>query len=160
MFRNTIRLIAVAGLAPFLINISAKADDAERDASHSFKCAITITLETEVAGKKQKDGDAQMELYYTWNQKGKERTLSFDSMSFKEIEGGRETMSIFMSRAKFRTEKDDKVEEVTYEKAPDKTQKKMRDAFGTPLCKRQVDENGKEIKRESWPRPKPSRFAT
>ena len=142
MLRFVLRFVGATALA--LIAISACAADTEL--SHSFKFTIASRIGIEMQGKKQKI-DADTVLHYTWKQRGSERTLSFDSALVKAGQDGNQVMNTFISRAKLTNTENGKTEEVPFEKSPDKLKEMLLDSFGVPVCKLQVDENGKEVKR-------------
>jgi len=60
---------------------------------------------------------------------------------------GKQVMNTFMSRAKITKIEDRKTVEVPFEKAPVKLKSMLQDSFDVPLCKLQVDEDGKVVKR-------------
>ena len=138
------RFVGAAALVFILMGACAKAADKEQ--SHSFK--VTLESRVEIAAKSAKHQvDADTVMQYTWKRQGSERTLIFDSALVKVKNDGKQSMNTFMSRAKFANTKDDETKEVPFEKATDELKKMLRDCFDAPICKLQVDENGKEVKR-------------
>jgi len=147
MNRIAPRFLAVSSLATFLIAASAVAAAADKEVAHSFQVTIVGQLDMESQGQRQKvDGDT--ELRYTWRRSGQERTLSFDAMALKLQVDGKEQMNTSMSRAKVVTIRQGEKSEVLFENAPEQVKKILQDSFDAPVCKLQVDESGKEVKRE------------
>lgn len=147
MNRIPLRFLAVNSLAMLLIAAPAVAAAADKEVAHSFQVTIVGQLDMEVQGQKQKvDGDT--ELRYTWRRSGQERTLSFDAMALKLQVDGKEQMNTSMSRAKVVNIRQGEKSEVLFENAPEQAKKILQDSFGAPVCKLQVDESGKEVKRE------------
>jgi hypothetical protein len=138
-------IIWTATLAIPLIGNFAVAEDAGQ--VHSFKFTLSSHLDMKIQEEKQTI-DADTELYYTWRRSGSEQTLSFDSALVKVNQDGKQTMNNFMNREKLTTTEAAKSIEVPFDKAPDELKKILQDSFGVPVCKIQVDENGKEIRRE------------
>ena len=108
---------------------------------------LASNMETAAGGQSQKV-DANTDLRYTWIQVGPERILSFDSSRVKANADGKEIMAIYMSRAKYATRKDGKTEVVPFENVPAELKPILQDSYDVPLCKLQVDESGREVKRD------------
>jgi len=138
------RFVGAAALV--FIPMGACATAADKEQNRSFK--VTLESRMEMATKSIKHQmDADSVIDYTWKRQGNERTLIFDSVLLKVREDGKQSMNTFMSRAKFANTKDDQTKEVLFEKAPDQLKKLLRDCFDAPVCKLQLDESGKEVKR-------------
>lgn len=84
---------------------------------------------------------------YTWKRAGKERTLILSEMSLKTTVGDQDFSDVKMSRAGMFGIRNGKKVDLKYDELPEPAQKKLRDTFDTPLCKLEVDERGKEVKR-------------
>jgi hypothetical protein len=103
-------------------------------------------MTVEVEGKKQSIA-ANTEVRYSWRRKDRERSLIVDSMLIKADRNGTEAMNTFMNRAKFINIQQGRTNESASENAPDRLKKMLQESFGTPLCTLQVDEQGREVKR-------------
>ena len=68
-------------------------------------------------------------------------------MKVKASEGEKELMNSFMSRAKFVNTQNGQTQEVPFDQAPDELKSMLKDSFEVPLCKIEVDNNDKEVKR-------------
>jgi hypothetical protein len=147
MSRDLLRFAEAVGLGLLLIGTFASAAEPDQPTIHKFKFTVNSRLDTEIDGKKQKR-DAETVVHYTWKESGKERLLSFDSAHIKSSTDGKETMNIFMSRARFKRTIDDQTTEFSLETAPKGVKRLLEDSFEVPVCKLLVDENRKEIKRE------------
>jgi hypothetical protein len=145
MLQISLRLVGVIALAPILIGTFTAAAEPER--SNSFKFTLASQMDMEMQGQKQKV-DADTDLRYTWTQRADERTLSFDSALVKANMDGNQLMDVFMSREKFASTQGGTTEEVPFEKAAPELKSILEDSFSVPLCKLQMDKNGKELKRE------------
>lgn len=146
MLRIPLRFIGVSCLAVLLISVFAMAADTDKEAAHFFNIKIASNVDMEIQGKKQKL-DADTELHYTWKRSGRERALSFESALVRANMDGKQLMNIFMSRAKFTNTEQGKTDVVPVENAPEELKKMLQDSFDVPVCKCQVDENGREVKR-------------
>lgn len=145
MNRSLVRFVGVVSLAALALGARARAAEPEA-AGHSFKMTLASRMDMDAQGQKQKiDGDT--ELRYTWQRGGRERTLRFDATAAKMSVDGREVMNTTMSRAGVVNVRQVTKEEVPFDKAPPEVQKQLQDSFGAPVCKVQVDEEGKEVKR-------------
>jgi hypothetical protein len=153
-----LRSLAVKSLTLLLLGAFALAAAQDKKADHSYKVTIASQMDMEAQGQKQKI-DADTEIRYTWRRNGKERTLIFDSFSVRAKNDGKEMMNTTMSREKIVNIKQGEKEEMTIEKAPEQVKKMLQDSFGAPVCQLQVDENGKELKRENVSGPDAMRFA-
>ncbi len=142
MLRTIPRFVLAASM--LVTAAIAKADEPER--GNSFKITIAAQIEMVVQGVKQKI-DADTELRYTWKRAGNSRTLAFDSMQAKSNVDGKSTMDSSMSRAKFTNTANGKTDEVAFENAPDQLKQILKDSFEAAVCKIEVDDTGKEVKR-------------
>src|SRR5262249_28779892 len=143
MLQIALRLLVCTAMAPMLIGSFGRADDAGQ--SHSFKFVIEAQLKMKIQGVERKM-DTDTSLHYTRKRSDKQRIISFDSMLVKVNQDGMQSMNVYMSRAKLTNSTEGKTDEVKFENAPDELKKILQDTFSVPLCKLQVDENGKEIK--------------
>jgi hypothetical protein len=144
---NTLqRFLGLGYVVALLVGTRALAADLDQATQHSFKISIASKVDMDIQGKVQKL-DADTDLYYTWKRAGLERVLGFDSMQVKVNADGKPLMDTFMSREKFTNTDQGKTDEVPFEKAPDALKNILQDSFGVPVCKLDVDDNGKEKKR-------------
>jgi hypothetical protein len=146
MLRMPLRLIRAGLMSAVLLGACALGADTDKEAAHSFMVKIESKMDMEIQGNKQKL-DAYTELRYTWKRSGRERALSLESALVQVKIDGKEIMNNFMSRAKFSNTEQGKTKEVPFEDANEELKKILRDSFDVPVCKLQVDENGKEVKR-------------
>jgi len=130
-----------------LIGVSA-AGEADKELVHRFKVTIESTLDMEV-GDKESHHSVETHLAYTWTRKGKERILSFDSQLQKFKGGGGQVLEFYMSQTEYSDMEGDKPRKLPIEKAPERMRKMAKELYGVPICKIEVDENGKEVKRTS-----------
>src|SRR5262245_46988396 len=96
---------------------------------------------------------ANTEYQYSWKTEGKERTLLLRNMSVKAKVGDDELMDIKMSRAGLVGRQKGQEVDKKFDDAPDELKTLLRDTFGSPLCKLEVDETGKEVKRTILAKP-------
>jgi hypothetical protein len=117
------------------------------ETAHAFKITIMAKSTMNNEGKKQ-SLDTWTEIRYTWKRKGRERTLFQDELKLQIKINGEEFVnsSISRDRAVFREKGKDDVD-FLFENAPEALKKTLQDSFGAPLCRLEVDEYGKEIKR-------------
>src|SRR5262249_50189593 len=135
----------LVALVPVLL-ATRPAPAAEAKTAHSFRVTIASGLVMEVEGRKEKL-DADSAFRYTLERRGREVTLLFEEIQTKARQDGRVLMNTTMSRAGLKNLTPGKENEVAFEDAPAKLQQMLRDSFGTPVCKLEVDGNGKELKR-------------
>lgn len=147
MNRVPLRSLAVNSLAMLLIAAPTIAVAADNELAHSFQVTIVGQLDMESQGQRQKL-DSEMGLRYTWRRSGKERALIFDELAIELKRDGTEMMNLRASRAKVVNMRQGAKDEVLFENAPENTKKILQDSFGVPVCKLQVDESGKAVKRE------------
>jgi hypothetical protein len=101
-----------------------------------------------VKGEGLKQGiTARTEVRYNWRRKDLERTLVVDSLRISVEQDGKEIMNTFMSRNRFSDVQQGRTNEFTADTAPERLKAILQDSFGVPLCILQVDEQGKEVKR-------------
>ena len=144
--RTRPRLVWVVCLAVNLFGAIALAADPDKGIAHHFKVSIESKMAMDVQGGKQKV-DADTELRYNWTQNGGERVLSLESSHVKVNIDGKTLMDVFMSGEEFRAIEGGKTNVVPIQQAPDGLKKLLQDAFSKPVCKLEVDPNGKETKR-------------
>jgi hypothetical protein len=119
----------------------------DSEIAHSYKMTIASKLTMDADGKKQKV-NADTEIRYTWKAKGRQRTLFYDEIKILLRIDGEEIMNSSMTRQKFLFKGKGKEDtEFSFENAPEHQKKILRDTFAAPLCRLEVDENGKEVKR-------------
>jgi hypothetical protein len=111
-----------------------------------FRVSVEAKLTAESGGQEQKM-EAATGFEYTWKREGKIRTLMVDSLDVRAAQGTKELMNVKMSRTGFLDSKDGKKTEVKIEDAPEQLKRLLTDSFGSPLCKIELDETGKEVKR-------------
>ena len=99
--------------------------------------------------KSQASGNA--ECTYTWEQKDQERQLLLNSLGFQMSIDGKEKENYRADPEKFIYTKDGRDEEIPIEKALDQLRRSMQDSFRGPFCTLQIDETGKEVKRQIVP---------
>lgn len=146
MLTTCLRVLGLYGLATFLLATTAQAVEPVKETSQAFKLGVASQMDSDLQGQKQKIGTS-LDLRYQWQRDGQEKSLAFRSLQLQVSVNGQESLSTFMSRAKFvRTEKG-KTDEVKAENAPEPLRKLLQDSFDVPVCKLQVDQNGKEVKR-------------
>jgi hypothetical protein len=133
------RLLAVlvAGVAAV-----AFAADPAPVVTREFK--VATVFEQEIDSKKVVD---DVEFRYTWQRTGKERALFFREMvSRDKTPEGRAQVHTWTRTGTVTTENGKVTNEVKYDKLPE-AQKLARAFFDNPLCKLEVDEAGKVLKR-------------
>jgi hypothetical protein len=114
--------------------------------AHSFQLKLDSKIDMDVFGKKQAI-IADTDIRYTWRRKGKERTVNLDLTGVKVVADGKVSMDVTMSRERVVNRQGDKTNEVKSDDAPEELKKMLRDSFGVPLCKIEVDKDGKRVKR-------------
>jgi hypothetical protein len=144
MSTNLVRVLS-ASIA-LLTGAAALAAEPDAGATHRFKLAIASKLDVEILNQKGKV-NADTEIVYLWQRDGNTRTLRVESLQVKASQDGAESMNNFMSRAKVVQSANGATEEIPFEKASDELKKTLQDSFDVPVCKIQVDEAGKEVKR-------------
>lgn len=115
--------------------------------SHSFKLTIEGDLIVSGNGVNEKI-NADTVLRYTWTSEGKHRSLALDSLQVKATGNGKTMIDSFMSREKFVNSTDGATDEIMAESAPAELKAILVDSFGESVCKLEVDDDLKEIKRE------------
>jgi hypothetical protein len=118
-----------------------------KEVTHRFKMTTAANVDVEYQGEKHKL-TADTELRYQWTCNARERSLTFESILAKARTNDDELTEIYMSREKLATTKEGKATVVPIATAPEELKKKLEDSFGVPLCKLEVDGNGKEVKRK------------
>jgi hypothetical protein len=113
----------------------------------SFRVILLSQVDMDIPGASQKI-DAKTELYYTWQQTKDERVLSFDSLMVQAHVNGKAAMDSFVSRDKFIDNQNGDKKEISFEKAPEALKAHLRDTYGAPICKIQVDQDGRELHRQ------------
>jgi hypothetical protein len=115
-------------------------------AAPRFRLKCEARMITTSDGEQQKlDADTTFE--YSWKRDGNVRILVLESVSLNMAVDGQETMNTRMSRAGvFGTQAGRRIDK-KLEDAPEDKQKFLTDLFGSPICKIEMDESGKEIKR-------------
>jgi hypothetical protein len=122
----------------------AQVPERDLEITHSYKMTIASKLTMDADGKKQKV-DANSEIRYTWKAAGRQMTLFYDEIKILLKIDGEEIMNSTMSREKFQFKGKGKEDaNFSFENAPEQQKKILADSFGTPLCRLEVDENGKE----------------
>ena len=121
--------------------------DGDKETAHSFKLTVATKMNTKLPDTTQKV-EADTELCYTWTVLARKRVLSFDSLLSKACVDGKQTTNAFINREKIVTVQDGMTTEVPFAKAAPMVKKMLEDSFGAPVWKLQVDEHGKELKRE------------
>lgn len=134
-------LIVASALAAAAAPPAPKAETEAR-----FRVGIQAQFTFEEDGEKQKlDADATFD--YTWRRSGRVRTLVVESLMARLVADGEEVMNAKMSRAGMFGTKAGRKSDVKYEDAPKQLKTMLTDTFGSPICKLEVDETGKETKR-------------
>lgn len=129
------------------IGAEAQAPEPDVEVPHSYKMRIVSKLTSKPEGKKQ-NFDLDTQLLYTWRHKGSQRTLFYDGIKLKVKIDGEETINTALSREKLLSKvKGGENVKFSLENAPEQQKKMLMDTFGAPLCRLEMDENGKEIKR-------------
>src|SRR5271165_6184592 len=143
-----------------IIVVGAASLCAEPDsASARFRLSLKANSKADIHGKSL-PMETDCTLDYTLRRKGQEVEVLMDSMSVRTKEDGKERIDALMSRERVRTVKDGKVEEdVARQDMTERQRKAMDEMFGTPLCKIEIDEEGKELKRTVIPGPAANVFA-
>jgi hypothetical protein len=135
------RVLAVLGS---LAAGCAAAQPAAQDTK--FRVDVRAKLSATIAGQEQKlEADAAYE--YTWKRDGKTRTLVVDSAEVRAAADGREMMNARMNREGFSDKKAGAAKEDKTAEAPAELKQLLTDSFGSPICKIELDDTGKELKR-------------
>ena len=142
MLKTLLRWYVFFVLPGLVFATAVLAGSEERENSHSFKLLISSKLIISIGEKKQKL-DADADLLYTWTRVPGERILIFDALGVAAFKDGKPIMKAFMSRAKLLNDQ----EEIPFEQAPEHLKNLLKDTFGVPICKIQIDAGGKETKR-------------
>jgi hypothetical protein len=111
-----------------------------------FRVGIQAKLTMDVG---EKDGSLEADggFVYTWKREGKIRTLVVDSLEMRAVQGETELMNAKMSRSGIIDLKNGMKTETKVEDAPKQLKQMLTDIFGSPICKIELDETGKEAKR-------------
>lgn len=110
----------------------------------TFQVSVRAKLTMNVAGSEQKV-EADAAFIYAWKPEGKTRTLYVDSAEVRAALDGRDQMNVKMDRNGMIDRAGDK--SVKAQDGPPQLKKMLTDCFGSPLCKIEVDADGKEVKR-------------
>jgi hypothetical protein len=111
-----------------------------------FRVAVQSKVTMEVGREKQEvEADAAFE--YTWTRDGQARTLLVNAAEVRVAMGGKEVMNARMTRDGFTDSTGGRRKETRTADAPESLRKTLNDSFGTPLCKLELDAEGKEVKR-------------
>jgi hypothetical protein len=146
MLRTPIRFLGAGCLAVLVVGVLVRAADTEKEAVHAFEFKIALNMDMDTQGKKQKL-DADTEVRYSWKRSGRERTLTLLSARVRMAVDGQSRVNTSMSRAKFESVEQGKPNVIAVENAPEDLKKLLQDSFDVPVCKVEVDENGREVKR-------------
>jgi hypothetical protein len=134
------RLFAVVGACVTAVALAA---DPAPVVTREFKI-VTVT-ESESFGTKSTD---ESEERYAWQRTGKERGLFLREMITRDQKPGGKTWARSWSRAVTITTENGKVtKEEKFDDLPEDRKKVARALFDNPLCKLEVDETGKVVKR-------------
>ena len=128
-----------------LLGATLEAADSIPEKSASFEIKIEGVVDQELGPVKQ-NLITSTEFRYSWQRRGRECTLSVDEARTKVSMDGKEIMNAFLSREKFVYSQNGQIQEIPIEMAPDKL-KEVLQTYGAPLCRLEVDDNGKELKR-------------
>jgi hypothetical protein len=140
------RLVVHVACSVFIL-VSAVAIAAQpAGTAQNFKLAIDSNMEMALSGNTQKV-DADTEIRYAWHRKGKQSDLIVQSLLVKASADGAEVMNSFMSRAKVANTQQGQTTELPFAQAPAELQTMLRDSFDVPVCTRETDETGRELKR-------------
>jgi hypothetical protein len=121
----------------------AKKDNANEP---KFRVTVEAKMTMEIGGEKQKiEADAAFE--YTWKRDGQVRTLLVNSAEVRATMGAKEMMNAKLSRAGFIDNTVGRKNEVKTADAPAQLKQLLTDSFDTPICKLELDADGKEVKR-------------
>lgn len=127
--------------------LAATAFAAPPDA-HPFRVRIQSDLKITASGSEQNVA-AETELHYAWTRSGSEKLLSFSSLQVKLKADGEVALDSFLSRSQMRNITPAGKTEVAFEKAPPAAQEILRDTFGPPLCRIEIDaKQGTELGRK------------
>jgi hypothetical protein len=131
-------------VASALAAAAQPAPKGETDAQ--FRVGVRAKFTFDEDGDKQKlDADATFD--YAWKRSGRVRTLVVESLTTRVVADGEEMINAKMSRAGMFGTKAGRKADVKFEDAPRQLKTMLTDTFGSPICKIEVDETGKETKR-------------
>lgn len=134
------RLFAVVGACVTAVALAA---DPAPVVTREFK--IVITREDALGDKKSTD---ETEYRCAWQRAGKERSLFLREMVTRHPPEKGKVLIHTVSRAGWVTTENGKVtREEKYDDLSDERKKLLRELFDSPLCKLEVDEAGKVVKR-------------
>lgn len=140
-------LCYVAWLLPLVLLSTSPCLGQGGEQSDSFKLYLDSHVDLAMEGKTQPI-EAKTGVWYTWKSEGSKRTLILDSVEVKVTVDGNEVMNQTSSRDKLVQVAGGVTTETKYADAASEVKSMLKDTFGTPLCIREVDKNGKEVKRE------------
>ncbi|MCS6864937.1 MAG: hypothetical protein RMJ56_06100 [Gemmataceae bacterium] len=144
-----IRVVAAVTACAVLSLFSFAADPPK---VNKFKLGVNADF-TMQAGGQSETLIAYSAFEYEWKTEGSTRTLSLQVLEVDMKAGQQQLMKTTMSRAgMFGTQAGQKLN-IPFDEAPEQLQTMLRDTFESPLCKIEVDANGKEIKRTILAKP-------
>jgi hypothetical protein len=140
-------LPSMGGMLFFLLLNGGAAPAPKAASAHVYDIRVASVIEINLQGAIQKvEGDSHLQ--YSWSHEGNARTLIFHSVSVDAKANGRIVLGSTMSRDKLVTTQNGTRKEVAADDATPDQKRQLRGCFDVPLCRIQVDENGKELKRE------------
>ncbi len=119
---------------------------------NKFKLGVDSDF-TMQAGGQSETLKAYSGFEYQWKTEGSTRTLALFTLEVDMKAGNRQLMKTTMSRAGMFGVQAGRKLNIPFEEAPEELQTLLRDTFETPLCKIEVDANGKELKRTILAKP-------
>jgi hypothetical protein len=111
-----------------------------------FRVAIQSKVAMDVGAEKQ-DIEADAAFEYTWARDGQVRTLLVNAAEVRAAMGGKEMMNAKMTRDGFTDSAGGRKKEIKTAEANEQLKKILTDSFGTPVCKIELDAEGREVKR-------------
>ena len=146
MLRIPLPVTITGCLFVFLIGTLTIAADIDDGAADLFNITLRSKMDIVAQGKVQKV-DAETDIYYTWTRNARRRVLSIQSLMAKVGVDGKPLSNGFMSRAKITQTEQGETQEVLLESATEELKQMLQDSFDSPVCEREVDDNGREVKR-------------
>jgi hypothetical protein len=110
----------------------------------AFKVKCLVKMAMKIGGK-EANAENETTTEYRWRREAKARTLLVDSVEVRGTQRGKVVAHARMSRGEFADLKGGRT--VKAEDAPELLRKALTETFGTPLCKVELDDAGKEQKR-------------
>jgi hypothetical protein len=149
MTRHLIRLFVALAMASVSAGAAPKDQQPQRP-PHRFMLGLKVQTNSEfVDGKMPKqDSTADMEIGYRWESAAGERSLFLESVALKITGGGKTVMDYSMTSEKVVQVTDGQRKEITAEKGPQRIKEMLRDLFGSPIVKVQLDAAGTEVSRK------------